>query len=498
MRILKLGAIILVLLLILVAVLLVRTWQTPPLERLSPRTFTALPVANDAALQRFAGAVKLHTISTAEGPPSEQDLNVFHDYLAQQFPLVHQHLQREVLAGGALLFTWQGRSADKRPIILMAHQDTVPIEPGTESKWNRDPFSGEIGDGMVWGRGSLDDKASLVSILEAAEILLSQNFSPNRTIYFAFGNDEERGGKGAAAIAELLKTRKVNAQFVLDEGGAVTDGMLAGVDGKLALVGVAEKGFLTVWLSVKSAGGHSSAPPKETAIGILSGAMSRLENSQMPMKLAPPVDSMFATIAPLLPFVERLVVRNQWLLQPLLLNAMQRSPSSNGTIRTTTAETMFNAGIKDNVLPTEARAAVNFRLLPGDRIDDVLAHVRSVVNDERVGIEPDRDNYREASPVSPLDGEGFKLVRAAITDLLPDVPISPFLVTAATDSSHYTGVSQEQLRFVPYTFTTQAAQRFHGINEAIPTEDYLRCVRFVARLITTAAGAETVAPAPQG
>jgi carboxypeptidase PM20D1 len=498
MRILKLGAVTLVLLAILLGILLVRTWQTPPLEKLAPRAFTALPVASDAALQRFAGAVKLHTISTAEGPPSEQDLDAFHDYLAQQFPLVHQHLQREVLPGGALLFTWPGSASDRRPIILMAHQDTVPIEPGTESKWNREPFSGEIADGMVWGRGALDDKASLVSILEATEILLTQHFTPNRTLYFAFGNDEERGGKGAAAIAELLKQRKVNAQFVLDEGGAVTDGMLAGVDGKLALIGVAEKGFLTVGLTVKSTGGHSSAPPKETAIGILSGAMSRLENSQMPMRLAPPVDSMFDTIAPLLPFAQRLVVRNRWLLQPLLLNAMQNSPTSNGTIRTTTAETMFNAGIKDNVLPTEAHATVNFRLLPGDRIDDVLAHIHAVVNDDRVSIEPNRDNYREASPVSALDGEGFKLVRATIADVLPDVPISPFLVTAATDSSHYTGVSQEQLRFVPYTFTTQAAQRFHGINEAIPTDDYLRCVRFIGRLITTAAGPETTPPPKQG
>lgn len=486
MRILKTG---ILLLLVVAAVMLVRTWRTPAIDLPATRAFAPLALDNDAALKRFAGAVHLHTVSTADGPPSADEYRAFHEYLEQQFPRIHQQLKREVLDGGAMLYTWQGSDASKRPIILMAHQDTVPIEPGTESQWTRDPFSGEIADGMVWGRGALDDKASLVSILEAAEGLLAQGFVPARTIYFAFGSDEERGGKqGADAIAALLKQRGVNAQFVLDEGGAVTRGVLAGVPGDLALIGVAEKGYLSVHLTVKGTGGHSSAPPKETTIGILSRAMSKLEASQMPTKLTPPVEGMFDTIAPLVPFSNRLVLRNRWLLAPLLIASLDKSATTSGMVRTTTAETMFNAGVKDNVLPTEARATVNFRLLPGDEIEAVLAHVRQVIADDRVTIEPDRPWAREASPVSPVTGEGYQLVRATIGDVIPGVPVSPYLVTAATDSSHYREVSAEQLRFVPYTFTPQAIQRFHGINEAISTDDYLRCVRFAARLVTRAAG----------
>lgn len=473
---------------VLLAVLFYRAWTTPAIDLPAARAFAPLPIDQDAALRRFAGAVRLRTVSTADAAPSADDLRAFHDYLEQQFPLVHQRLQREILDGGGLLYTWSGKNSAQAPILLMAHQDTVPIEPGTESKWTHDPFSGEIAGGMVWGRGALDDKASLVSIFEAAEILLARGFAPERTIYFAFGSDEERGGKqGAGEIVALLKKRRVHAQFVLDEGGAVTRDLLAGVKGDIALIGVAEKGYLSVNLVVTGAGGHSSAPPKETAIGILSRAMSRLETNPMPTKLTPPVDAMFDTIAPLVPFTNRLVLRNRWLLASLLVATLQKSPTSAGMVRTTTAETMFHAGIKDNVLPTEARATVNFRLLPGDTVESVLAHMREVIGDGRVALQPDTEWAREASPVSPLDGAGLRAVRATIGDVLPGVPATPYLVTAATDASYYREVSDEQLRFVPYTFTAESIRRFHGIDEAIPVDDYLRCVRFAARLIENAA-----------
>lgn len=486
MRIVKL---VIVLIVSLGAVLLFRAWRTPAIELPVAHAYTPPAIDSDAALKRFAGAVRLHTVSTAQGPPSAADYQAFHDYLEQQFPLVHQHLKRDVLDGGALLYTWQGSNATKRPMILLAHQDTVPIEPGTEDKWTREPFSGEIADGMVWGRGSLDDKASLVSILEAAELELGQGFTPTRTIYFAFGSDEERGGKqGADSLVALLKQRKISAQFVLDEGGMVTRGLLAEVPGDLALIGIAEKGYLSVNLVVKGTGGHSSSPPPESAIGILSRAMGKLELSQMPTKLTPPVEGMFDAITPLVPFSTRIVLRNRWLLSPLLIGSLAKSPTTNGMVRTTTAETMFNAGVKDNVLPTEARATINFRLLPGDSVDAVLEHMRSVIADPRVTLEPDLAWAREASPVSPTDGEGYRLVRATISDVIPGVPMAPYLLPAATDSSHYRDVSAETLRFVPYTFTPQSMQRFHGINEAISIDDYLRCVKFAVRLFENAAG----------
>ena len=472
-----------------ITVVLIRTWSTAPLAtNETADTYVPLKLDEASVLQRFVGAVKLSTVSTADAPPPMQDLDAFHAYLAQQFPRVHRDLQVEQVGHGALLFTWKGTNPSEPAIILMAHQDTVPIDPDTRARWSRNPWSGDIADGVVWGRGALDDKASLVSILEAADQLLQQGFQPRRTIYFAFGSDEERGGaQGAMAIVDLLKQRGVHAQLVLDEGGAYTNGLMPGVAGDLAMVGIAEKGYVSVHLSVQAAGGHSSQPPPQSAIGILSHAMVRLEANQMPARLTPTAAATFDALAPMLPFPARMAVRNRWLLGSLLVSQLSKTPSGNALVRTTTAETMFNAGVKDNVLPTVATATINFRVLPGDSIADVLDHVRKVIADPRVVITSGSEQS-EPSPTSPMDGEGLRLVRKTIQQIAPGVPVVPYLVTAATDASHYVPVSVEQLRFVPYHLTPTTIERFHGINEGIPVSDYLNCVQFAAQFMRNAAG----------
>lgn len=465
-----------------------RTLATPAPIAGASRAQPPLPLDTAAVVQRFAGAVKLPTVSTDAAPPSTAALAAFHAYLAAQFPRVYRELKLETVGHGALLFTWQGSEPALPPIILMAHQDTVPVDPDTRQRWHRDPWSGAVADGTVWGRGALDDKASLVGTLEAASQLLAQGFRPRRTIYFAFGSDEERGGaQGAQAIAALLKRRGVHAQLVLDEGGAYTSGLMPGVSGELAMVGIAEKGYLSVHLTVHAVGGHSSEPPPQSAIGILGAALARLEARQMPARLPPVSAATFDALAPLLPFGERLVVRNRWLLGKLLVDRLARTPAGNASVRTTTAETLFNAGVKDNVLPTQASATINFRILPGDSVASVLQHVRTVVDDPRVRIAT-ATGQAEPSPVSPLDGPGFATLRKTIAQLTPNVPVVPYLVTAATDARHYVPVSSEQLRFVPYRLTPATLPRFHGINEGIPVEDYLNCVRFAARFMRNAAG----------
>lgn len=488
-KVLVVGGALLLSVMVIVAVLLVRTWSTPPLmPSEAAGTYASLKLDEASVLQRFVGAVKLSTVSTAEAPPSMQDLDALHAYLAQQFPRVHHDLQVEQVGHGALLFTWKGTNPSVPPIILMAHQDTVPVDPDTRARWSRDPWSGDVVDGVVWGRGALDDKASLVSILEAAEQLLQQGFQPKRTIYFAFGSDEERGGaQGAVAIVTLLKQRGVHAQLVLDEGGAYTNGLMPGVAGDLAMVGIAEKGYVSVHLSVQAAGGHSSQPPPQSAIGVLSQALARLEARQMPERLAPAVAAMLDGLAPVLPFPARMAVRNQWLLGPMLISQLSKTAAGNASVRTTTAETIFNAGVKDNVLPTAATATINFRILPGDSVADVLDHVHTVIADPRVTITPGSEQS-EPSPTSPVNGEGLRLVRQTIQQLSPGVPVVPYLVTAATDASHYVPVSTEQLRFVPYHLTPTTIERFHGINEGIPVSDYLNCVQFAAQFMRNAAG----------
>lgn len=488
-KVLAVGGVLLLSVMVIIAVLLVRTWSTPPLTpNEAAGTYAPLKLDEASVLQRFVGAVKLSTVSTAEAPPSMQDLDALHAYLAQHFQRVYHDLQVEQVGHGALLFTWKGTNPSVPPIILMAHQDTVPVDPDTRTRWSRYPWSGDVADGVVWGRGALDDKASLVSILEAAEQLLQQGFRPKRTIYFAFGSDEERGGaQGAVAIVNLLKQRGVHAQLVLDEGGAYTNGLMPGVAGDLAMVGIAEKGYVSVRLSVQAVGGHSSQPPPQSAIGILSHALVRLEARQMPARLVPTATAMLDVLAPMLPFPARMAVRNRWLLGPALTSQLAKTPTGNALVRTTTAETTFNAGVKDNVLPTIATATINFRILPGDSVADVLDHVRSVIADPRVTIAPGSEQS-EPSPTSSVNGEGLRLVRQTIQQLSPGVPVVPYLVTAATDASHYVPVSTEQLRFVPYHLTPTTIERFHGINEGIPVSDYLNCVQFAAQFMRNAAG----------
>ena len=483
-RLLKLAGLVTAGVGTLLAVALLHTLFLPvPASLAAERAPQRLEFDEQAAVQRFAGAVRLVTVSTSEGPPTDQQLGAFHEYLAQQFPLLHAKLQREVVGHGALLFTWPGTDATIKPIILMAHQDTVPVDPQTRARWHRDPWSGEVADGVVWGRGALDDKGSLLSILEATEHLVEQGFTPKRTIYLAFGSDEEAGGKqGAEAIVALLEQRHVQAQLVLDEGGALTRDLLPGVPGDVALVGISEKGYVSVNLTVQSAGGHSSQPPPQSAIGIMSEALVRLEKQQMPARLTTITGNMLDAVASQMPFGKRLAVSNRWLFGPLLLRSLEAAPSANAMVRTTTAETTFNAGVKDNVLPTVANATVNFRILPGDSVAAVLDHVRRVVNDERVSIAPGEQRH-EPSPVSPIDGEGYKALQRTIGEVIPNVRVAPYLVVAATDSSHYVPVSAEQLRFVPYRLTPQTVGRFHGIDEGMPVSDYLDCVQFVARFI---------------
>jgi carboxypeptidase PM20D1 len=488
-QVLRVSGALLLVVMVVVAVVLVRTWSTPPLTSSETvETYAPLKLDEASVLQRFVGAVKLSTVSTADAAASMQDLDALHAYLAQQFPRVHHDLQVEQVGHDALLFTWNGTNPSAPPIILMAHQDTVPVDPDTRARWSRDPWSGDVADGVVWGRGALDDKASLVSILEAAEQLLQQGFQPKRTIYFAFGSDEERGGaQGATAIVNLLKQRGVHAQLVLDEGGAYTNGLMPGVAGDLAMVGIAEKGYVSVHLSVQAAGGHSSQPPPQSAIGILSQALVRLEARQMPARLAPTATAMFDALAPMLPFPARMAVRNGWLLSSILISQLSKTPSGNALVRTTTAETIFNAGVKDNVLPTIATATINFRILPGDSVADVLDHVHTVIADPRVVMTAGTEQS-EPSPTSPLNGEGLRILRKTIQQMSPGVPVVPYLVTAATDASHYVSVSTEQLRFIPYHLTPVTIERFHGINEGIPVSDYLNCVQFAALFIRNTAG----------
>jgi carboxypeptidase PM20D1 len=363
---------ILLLLLIFIGIIAIKTINAPNLQ--SKITAIPAPALSDDALKHFQQSISYQTVSY--GDVSLWDslpFIAFRKFLETTYPLVHQQLKREIISNYSYLYKWQGLDTTLNPFILMAHQDVVPIEESTKTQWNFEPFSGIIKDGYVCGRGTTDDKINLISILESTEKLLKENFKPARTIYFVFGHDEELGGKnGAKKIAELLESRKVKAELVMDEGGFVTDEKVPGVTKPVALVGTSEKGYLSIEFSVNKMGGHSSMPESETAIDILTKAIVKLRSKPFEAKFVESTKNLFEFLGPEMKFPNNMAFANPIIFKSIIVKNYEKSSSGNAMIRTTFVPTIIHAGIKDNVVPTLATAVVNFRLLPGDSSDTWL------------------------------------------------------------------------------------------------------------------------------
>lgn len=479
----KALAVLGLLLLVLVAILLVRTAMARS-HQITAEPVTDISIDAGAAAERLAAAVRFPTIShEADGKVEREAFLGLHEHLARSFPLVHSKLTREVVAGYSLLYTWQGRNPQAAPILLMSHQDVVPVEPGTERSWTHPPFSGTIADGYIWGRGAMDDKAGVLGILEAVEHLLGRGFQPERTVLLAFGHDEEISGvNGARNIAALLRQRGVKPEFILDEGGAVAEGMVEGVEAPIALIGTAEKGYVSVDLVARDKGGHSSMPPTHTAIGRLASVIHRLEENQMPARIDGATRKSFEYLAPEMPFGPRLLLTNLWLFDPVAERIFSGDPASNARIRTTTAATIMNAGVKENVLPHEARAVVNFRILPGDSVESVLEHVRAQAGPE-VEVSGRQATATEPSPESAVESPTFRLIQTTIAQVYPGALVAPNLLGGGTDTKHFQGLSPNVYRFLPVRIRAEDLARFHGTDERIGVENYAGVVRFYVQLI---------------
>jgi carboxypeptidase PM20D1 len=447
----------------------------------------ALAVDTAGVVARLAGAIAVPTVSQQASGPSAGDLARLHAHLAASFPRLFSSLAREEIAGGTLLLTWPGRDAALAPVVLLAHQDVVPVPPEAVASWSHPPFEGRLAGGFVWGRGALDDKTSLITLLEAAETLLARGFTPARTLYFVFGHDEEVGGEGARAAATLLAARGVRPALVLDEGLTITRGVLPGVDRLVALVGVTEKGYASFELVVETAGGHSSMPPRETAIGILAAALARLTAEPLPAHRDGPAFAMLDALAPAAPFTMRIVLANRWLFGSLLERRLATSPATDAMLRTTLAPTIVEGGSKENVLPHRARAVVNLRILPGDTVASVEAELRRRMAEDRVGLTL-LGFASEPSPVSDARGWGFRILARSVREIEREAVVAPGLMIGATDARHFTGISDQVLRFQPVLLTPEDLPRFHGADERISIENLERAVRIYSRLIENAAG----------
>ena len=419
---------------------------------------------------------------------SSKQLIAFHQFLADKFPLVHRSLKREVINKYSLLYTWQGSAPQEKPVLLLGHLDVVPVIPGTEADWKQPPYAGVVADGYIWGRGTLDNKVNIIGILEAAENMLRAGVQPQRTIYFAFGHDEEQGGiDGALEISKLLESRGVEAEFLIDEGGLVTSGVVPGVDVPLAIIAPAEKGIVTLELKARGAGGHSSVPPKQSSIGILAAAIASLEANQFPRDFSH-TQQFLESVADEMGLVNRMVMKNLWLFKPVVMASLANDAQAQAGMRTTTAATVIAGGIKANVLPIDATAKVNFRILPGETPDTVRQRVIDVIDDTRVSVDFDISGQRGMgpSPVSPTEGYGWDKITSAIRDTAAPqrIVITPRLLVAATDTRHYRNLTSNHYRFTYMALPVGDLGTIHGTNERIGVKTLNDTVRFYHRLMS--------------
>jgi carboxypeptidase PM20D1 len=440
------------------------------------------PPTRAAAHQRLSAAIQLPTVST-QGHIDTLAFEQLDSLITASFPLVDSLLEKNTINHFSLTFHWPGRNPKLAPILLIAHTDVVPVEDA--SKWAVPPFSGQLRDGFIWGRGSLDDKLGVFGLLESVESLLQEGYTPERSVWLAFGHDEEiSGNDGAKAMARFFKDAGLRFEFVLDEGALVLNNALSGLPKPLAMIGIAEKGFATFTLSVQSkAGGHSSMPPRETPIGILATAIARLQERPLPAHIDGATAGMFRYIGPEMRFLNRLLFANLWCSEGLIINELEKEPASNALIRTTTAPTIFQAGVKDNVLPLSAKARVNFRILPGETPQTVAEKVTEIIADERVAIVLGTLSAAAPSPVSSTESLGFKAIQKTAKEVFPDAVVAPALVVAATDSRHYAAVCDNIYRFTPVQLDKSDLKRIHGTDERLSLGQYDRCIAFYRQLI---------------
>jgi carboxypeptidase PM20D1 len=482
-----LGAVAVVIL--LVGIVLVRTWtyKAPAaVDITTVKLADAPPIDQARAAQHLAEAVRIRTISHQNKADNDwAEWDKLHAWLAATYPAAHAAMTREILPNKALVYTWTGSDASLKPIVLMAHQDVVPITPGTEGDWKQPPFDGVIADDAVWGRGSIDDKGSLVALFEGLEALANTGFKPKRSIIVVSGQDEEAGGSGARAAAALLKSRGVQAEWVLDEGSAaITDHPITGQPA--AIIGIAEKGYATLRVTAPAQGGHSSAPPPETGVAVLAKAITAITGKPFPLELKGPGAQMVRSLAPHGSFTMRMAVANEWLFGGIIKKQFAATPAGAALLHTTIAPTMLKGSPKENVLPQDATAWINYRIAPGQTKEEVMARARAATSGLKVDLAWE-GNAVNPSPVSSTDSVGWSVLAALASDG-GKLPVAPGLVGAGTDSRYMTPIASDIYRYQPLLASLDTFAMIHGTNERMSLGNLERMTTFYARLVASAAG----------
>ncbi len=441
--------------------------------------------------KNLSDAIKIKTISNLdESLVDWSQFDALHKLFEERYPLVYKTLTVENVGKASLLFTWQGKNPDLDPIALLGHQDVVPVSEGTECDWDHDPFGGEIADGFLWGRGALDMKNHLIGVFESVETLIEDGFEPERTVYLCFGHNEEivnTPDSGAEKMAKLLESRGVHLDSVLDEGGAILSVDVPGVfTKKLAGIGVAEKGYCDFEISVSAKGGHSSDPPKHTALGDLADVIKDIENHQFKSEIIPLVDDLIDRLGRNVSYPVRNIMCNANVLKPAIKKIMSSIPATASFVRTTTAVTMAHGSPQANVLPQRASVTANFRVMPNMTIADVESHLHKVIKNKNVEIKLIGGN--EPSKISPTDSRAFNAIEDICCSMNPDTVVAPYLVMGGTDSRNYQNICDNIYRYSPFLMDMHLISTTHGTNERIETSSFKDGISFFKRYIKTLAG----------
>ncbi|MFO7612013.1 MAG: M20 family peptidase, partial [Clostridia bacterium] len=437
----------------------------------------------DVTAGKLKAAIECRTVSHSNYSKFDfQEFIMFRDRLREMFPLVHQKLELEIVNEYSLLYKWKGADENLAPGLFMAHIDVVPIEEGTEDDWKHPPFSGISAEGYVWGRGAMDIKVQIITLLESCEKLLEDGFCPLRTIYFAFGHDEETdGSNGAKKIVEKFEAEGVSFEFVIDEGGCVNKGIFASVDKPMAFIGVAEKGYLNIRVDIKGTGGHASTPPRNSSLGLAAKAICRLEKNKMKLRMTDPTAQMIKALGRHMGFASRLIIGNLWLFKRLFIKIFTSSGTTGeALLRTTIAPTMAHGSMEPNVLPQISSFTVNCRILQGETYKDVIRHIEKACRGMDFQINVLR--HEEPSKASPRDSWFFQKAAGAVIGLYGDVAVIPYLMVAGTDSIKYQGLCDNILRFSPYLINMDDIKRIHGTDERISLKNIERSVAYYIAL----------------
>jgi carboxypeptidase PM20D1 len=434
-------------------------------------------------VERFRALLRIPTISRLDTERVDwEQFDRFIALLPELYPGVHKTLTREIVAGHSLLYRWPGRSAGE-PTVLLAHYDVVAA---SDERWDHPPFGAELtGEGeatLLWARGTLDDKGALVSILEAVERCVSDGFVPAGDIYLSFGHDEETVGSGARAIVDLLESRGIRPALLVDEGGAVVEGIFPGVAGPIAVVGVSEKGITSVDLSVVQDGGHASTPPRLSATARLARAIVRLNASPFRARFSATNVEMIRTIGAHARQPYRFLFTQQWLTRGILLALFSRlGDETRAMVRTTAVITRLAGSDAENALAEKATATVNMRVAVGSTVAESVDHIRRAIRDDHVEVTTSHPS--EPSPISPTRGQAWTAVRNAILSVYPEVIVTPYIQLGASDSRHFTRICDAVYRFTPFEMSLAERGTLHAVNERIHVATWLRGIDFYAALI---------------